>query len=55
MVVTFPFLSVETTCCGCPVAAACCLALSIAASSFDLQPASITNASIIATATFRKS
>jgi hypothetical protein len=51
VVVTFPLLSVETTCCACPLAAACFLAASIAASSFDLQPASIANASIIVAAT----
>jgi hypothetical protein len=50
VVVTFPFLSVETTCCACPVDAACFLAASIAVSCFDLQPASITNASIIVAA-----
>ena len=38
VVVTLPFLSVETTCWACPVAAACFFALSIAASCFDWQP-----------------
>src|SRR6185437_9423277 len=49
-VVVLPFLSTETTCCACPVAAACFFAASIAASSFDLHPTSNASASAIAPA-----
>ena len=52
VVVTLPFLSVETTCCACPVAAACFFAVSSAASCFDLQPASTTSASVMIAAAF---
>lgn len=41
VVVVVPFLSTETTCCGCPVAAACCLAWSSALSCFDSHPDSM--------------
>jgi hypothetical protein len=49
-VVVFPFLSTLTTCCGCPVAAACFFAASIAASCLDWHPASNAAASIVAPA-----
>ena len=41
VVVVVPFLSTETTCCGCPVAAACCLAWLSALSCFDSHPDSM--------------
>src|SRR5208283_2950113 len=38
VVVVIPFLSTETTCCGCPVLAACTLACSSAFSCLDVHP-----------------
>src|ERR1035441_1413289 len=38
VVVVVPFLSTETTCCACPVLAACFLACSSACSCFELHP-----------------
>src|ERR1035438_271853 len=38
VVVVLPFWSTETTCCDCPVAAACFLACSSARSCFELHP-----------------
>jgi hypothetical protein len=45
VVVVFPFLSTDTTCCACPVAAACFFAASTAWSCLELQPASMATAS----------
>jgi hypothetical protein len=45
LVVVFPSLSTDTTCCACPVAAACFFAASIALSCADSHPASIASPS----------
>src|SRR5215469_525886 len=50
VVVTLPFLSVVTTCWGCPVATACFFACSIAASCFDWHPVNKLRASAMVTA-----
>jgi hypothetical protein len=48
VVVVFPLLSIDTTCCACPVAAACFFAAAIALSCCDAQPANINTASVSA-------